>query len=775
MAPYLPINKIDSKPQQPLYALDSRDTRFLLRYRKRTAILIVFYVSLLLIPWAITCVLSVRPLNAPSYFNQEGFTLTEISQIRYWMTAVDVLNSIASTVTIPILSALLAQAAVVYTQRRDARQALSIRHLFALADRGWSDIPTLWDSLKWSEPGSGASRTFLWFGAALLAISATQQPLYQALVPTETISIVPCSVIPSTWKRHSYKECGSTSSVKTVGLDPEPAQMAAVQQNEVLPKIISDLAFVSRTDVQPNLWVDSVDANVGWKSDSSPRKLRTLGFTIIGREAGRGTEEISGANVFVTALETNTTTGVLRQHIMRMNSSVECTHIERASFPSTCAGSLPFTASYSRTGVGSSSLQVCAPGQYGTFPWSLSRNRQDLSEEIFIDIQQNSSLQDRSDNEVNVTLHCEAKTTRGYFELGNIRNGNTYGPLLERWPSKIVMETEYNDYANGENMSKNGGQRMITEYRPSEEDAWSGGYHPGPLWYPSAQWNMSGPLMMSAMALFGNTSTFYSAFNRSRLDTNISDDRAIAAWKNACNLMPFNKLFRVGGFSVCNAHIPMESSDQIELTQEWLYAFNHTPSVEQALSTSLYFANKEILSSPGNTIDAWDQIIVGRTIYSSPGVSIQKPTMTTTVIIVLSTLIGLQMLGLTFLAYFIYHVPTWTYILNAVAVARIGASLEPSCLPPIGPVNENDLNRLASVSGLVGIMSGQRGRSHSQTRLKSEDSSDCESVHVNGQQRDTSPSTLPRSDTQVSLALGAPGVITRKVELTRGRSMRKAT
>jgi hypothetical protein len=46
------------------------------------------------------------------------------------------------------------------------------------------------------------------------------------------------------------------------------------------------------------------------------------------------------------------------------------------------------------------------------------------------------------------TIRCRAATTRGYFELGNDFNNNTYGPLLEQWPNKAQMAEIFNDWTD---------------------------------------------------------------------------------------------------------------------------------------------------------------------------------------------------------------------------------------------------------------------------------------------------------------------------------------
>lgn len=83
-------------------------------------------------------------------------------------------NSIASIITVPIISALLAQAAVVYAQRRRKDQYLSVRQVFALADGGWSNLHVMKDAWPPWRSNSGhrgaASSHFLWLAAIFLLL-----------------------------------------------------------------------------------------------------------------------------------------------------------------------------------------------------------------------------------------------------------------------------------------------------------------------------------------------------------------------------------------------------------------------------------------------------------------------------------------------------------------------------------------------------------------------------------------------------------------------------
>jgi hypothetical protein len=87
----------------------------------------------------------------------------------------------------------------------------------------------------------------------------------------------------------------------------------------------------------------------------------------------------------------------------------------------------------------------------GTFPWTRSRDRQDLTEELYLDLVDVGGLfgtiGERLTN-ISAAIRCEAKTTRGYFELGNTWINNTYSKLLDRWPSREQMLDSSNDWVD---------------------------------------------------------------------------------------------------------------------------------------------------------------------------------------------------------------------------------------------------------------------------------------------------------------------------------------
>ena len=173
-----PNEKVDSS--DTLIARDRGHTASMvtevstLRYRYRALWLLGLYVPLLVVPWVLTCVLVYHPVDLPAYYDQSGLPVNSLRFHRRLTNALAVLYAITGLVTVPIISAILSQAAVVYTQRRRMTQSISIRQLFALADRGWSSLAILKDA--WPAWGShsgrraDASSRFLWLAALFLLI-----------------------------------------------------------------------------------------------------------------------------------------------------------------------------------------------------------------------------------------------------------------------------------------------------------------------------------------------------------------------------------------------------------------------------------------------------------------------------------------------------------------------------------------------------------------------------------------------------------------------------
>lgn len=280
-------------------------------------------------------------------------------------------------------------------------------------------------------------------------IGAIQYPLIQITVPWEKISVPTCydtSFISDF--DYSYYSCDVRSSqshgYRLLGSDLEPAQMANLPAHLIVPHIANDLSTIEGGATLPSFW-------------------RTPDEYVYFRPSYRFLDYLDDESSFVAALPADTTTGVLREHIMRLNSSVSCTNLTVSAWPSACSGTNPFQASFHYTEsyyeTTNLTIDVCAPGDMGKHPWTFSRNRQELSEEVFFRFTGRDADKEQGFKEDDV-VHCTAQTARGYFELGNAYNGEVFGPLLEKW-SDVAQS---HDFVEPETYGH--GQRG---FRPSEE------------------------------------------------------------------------------------------------------------------------------------------------------------------------------------------------------------------------------------------------------------------------------------------------------------------
>lgn len=88
-----------------------------------------------------------------------------------WVTAISVLNSIASLLAVPVVSFVIAQTAVIFSQKRASTRQLSVRDVFALADRAWTDISVLYKLIRAKGQGTRAFNSFIALASGLLLIS----------------------------------------------------------------------------------------------------------------------------------------------------------------------------------------------------------------------------------------------------------------------------------------------------------------------------------------------------------------------------------------------------------------------------------------------------------------------------------------------------------------------------------------------------------------------------------------------------------------------------
>lgn len=225
-----------------------------------------------------------------------------------------------------------------------------------------------------------------------------------------------------------------------LGVDSEPAAMEMIPQTTVVQNVQFELPSFSWTAPEPYMWIDYEGTQPPRSKSpfSSGDAINSVGNILIGKTFPYR-PNFPG---FVTAFPYNVTTGTRRYHAMRFSSTIECESVSEDQFPMTCPGTKPYITSIkAQNDTASTELRVCVPGSWGSHPWTVSRNRQDIQEEAFLQFLVNPGPITLS------TVRCSSATTRGYFELGNYRINGAYGPLLEHWPSSEAVEKDFNDEA----------------------------------------------------------------------------------------------------------------------------------------------------------------------------------------------------------------------------------------------------------------------------------------------------------------------------------------
>lgn len=413
-----------------------------LRFRRKSLWILAIYLVLLVVPWIIDTVLTYKPY---SYHQRFGLSADNMINSEEWLLAALVIAKIQTLVAIPIVSTLLAQAAVVYSQRTTSEKQLSVRQLLVLADRAWGGVPGFW---KARHRGVGSRLVML--GGLLILLVAVQPPVQSLFAGIEAVRIVTCYDTP-------ISGCGAGFS-QEVGFDPgtfhvccqlsftyadrqvpEPTNLQNLPSIIPVTRVSSKIAAAADFDQQPYLWPEQ------WVNiDDADRPMKSTLFWY----ANMNTAD-DHYTYFVSSLMNGTNTGILRQLGMRLNSTSSCATTNISDFPTTCAGGRPFVSKLNFEGL---NVSICAPGNYEETPWTLSRDRQDISEELWIDLALDSyetnieAMELQWGVSTNWTLHCTVDTTRGYFEIPNTHTNNNPGPLLEKWPSEKEMFEDWNDW-----------------------------------------------------------------------------------------------------------------------------------------------------------------------------------------------------------------------------------------------------------------------------------------------------------------------------------------
>ncbi|KPM41036.1 hypothetical protein AK830_g5543 [Neonectria ditissima] len=672
----------DPNPVPPRHGLAKKGFGGGLRYRKTAAILLLFYLPFLLIPWIVTAILMFRPIGFPSYIDPTGaITPSKLKTLKKWHDAARVLRTIAATLGLPIVSALLAHGAVVYTQRRKASQKLNALQMFTLADRTWMDIPRLWNNLI---TRGNTSTVFLWLATGLIFITALQPMLQSIIINDETKVIVTCKGHPN-WTSEATCESDNIHGI-VVGHDPDPVYLARCPQLLVIQRAGEKIIDVSEYDTQVSLWLDAALGQETFEAfpDANNNFQAMYPSTYSERPL---------VPYFASSVPSNTRLGAFRQHAVRMDSRVKCTNVTASEFPKNCRGDAPFETRFSHSEL---KIDICVEGDSKKTPWTTSRDQQEHSERLWLNVSGTYPNYDYepSVDEQQYTLKCESTSRRGWFELPSLMNNYTTGPLLKVWPSQDELRRDFNDYdQNGHWADVTYPERTGVPDDDTRTLNWNLPTVPYTMMGANGEYIPTpGPLMTAAMAMFGNMSFFSPATTADEEDY---DEIA----RQLCRQprMPFSRPWLINDdlapSSPCYSY-DLYDKNPVEITEvlgAFFGRFAYVNSTIEALEVAMFFANEALLTATATT----DDYVAGRSIYSNPGERITKPKKSIAALAIISIFIFLQTAGLILLVAFIYSAPTWTGELDADALAQIGAQIKDLGEPR---------TELRHVSGLVGVL-----------------------------------------------------------------------
>lgn len=227
------------------------------------------------------------------------------------------------------------------------------------------------------------------------------------------------------------------------------------------------------------------------------------------------------------------------------------------------------------------------------------------------------------------------------------------------------------------------------------------------LWSPADDIGLitPGPLMSTAVAIFGNGSFFQTAANATNRTEAV---REICSGQG----VPFESgFYGYAGIShrrssPCEYGLEYTTDLSLQgLMWSFFYSWNDTTDAEALLGIALFYANEALMMQALSADNNADLSTTG--VWSDPGTVYIKPSVSLVAIIIISVVIGLQVLGILVLMVYITRSPTWTPTLNALATARIGAALLPETLPAMGELKFGYAKLLDHVDGIVGVV-GER-------------------------------------------------------------------
>ncbi|KAJ5318747.1 uncharacterized protein N7506_011451 [Penicillium brevicompactum] len=681
-------------------------------------ILASFYAALAMCAWIFTCVLSVRPVTTQDYSvkigngspypfstSDDGFQkMVEISRElrslysrnQQWYRAARVLQSLVGVLTLPLTTAVCSSTAVVFIQRRQSHGSLSLRQTMALADKTWTNIPSYAKifpfvaTTEWNRYGS----SLLQLAIFLNVLGVVTSPMQQIFLSTKVIKTptVPQTYdfvgdIPNQFQEDDYPR--TRNPLDDAVLDN------TTDSNKVVVLTRAAMASATTADFQSLLWYDLHNACppelLGSNGACSQLAVSFGHFDPLGVPPEN--------DAFLAQLPVGFNSGLIRQFAPRINSSTKFTQIASHEFSRECeqthgsffmdyasAPDLRSTPSYGWA------IQACMPGDLARTPWKATRSRQDFSEDLFLNMTLKSS-----EAWNNTFYKLTLNTTAGYFELPNYMNGEVAGSLLDKDPNDLCG---IDCMTQGSDLEA---QSPILHHDFRRNEPKSGHSTDGPI-RPLETVKNKGPLLTIALAMFGEGSFLQQNSFGYKSPSQIHDDLSRST-EFCTNLLPLQfildpkiwtsmqDMHHASGTCIRENVVNWMRFFHLDIFSEYLGFHPNNPAslVESSFKIAAFLANK-----------AWMESKVGSLAVSYDlGADSQVPSISRAGIIIISCLLGLDLLILVPLAAYAAWTPRWTSQLDSFAMMRIGATLGDK-VPLLMKTDKTDIKILDELPGWIG-------------------------------------------------------------------------
>jgi hypothetical protein len=421
-----------------------------------------------------------------------------------------------------------------------------------------------------------------------------------------------------------------------------------------LMRLRSILESANEGEYQPYLW--SNQETVKWTVQNE----RTL--DLLHRAAYDNTD----SRLWMTPLLSGFSPGVYAepQYAPRINTTVTYTNMTAGEWPSNCARDTEsvFFAEYHQELSTYSRMDwvVCMPTNISSSPWSATHNRQDITEELYLNISTSSS------GSLGKGFYkATAKTSLGYFELPSAHNGYIAGPLLNKATLPEVDEMGYTV-----------SHRTQNPERRQTNDTYVGNV-------TQVVGSNTGPLTSIALALFGEGSFIETRLSnpsayivRERPDPGRTEDinndtyRHKGYSNNCVSSMPL--AYFMGNFGK-RCWTDRDSSYErgiLDQVQQLMSFFTSESQMQMVLTAAAFLANKVWLA-PDGTYLTRDR---SRSISVDHGVPTIKTSLTMSGIIVGSVLLGAHLFGLWALALYAFIKKPFAQWLGAEIMVKAGTA-----------------------------------------------------------------------------------------------------